>query len=65
MRPSLLFKLNTEQFPNSGNAFDSMGEAWLKTGDKLSSLKSYKKSLELDPANGNAAAMIKKLEDNK
>jgi CubicO group peptidase (beta-lactamase class C family) len=60
-----LFKLNTEQFPSSGNAFDSMGEAYLKAADKQNALLSYKKSFELDPGNGNAADMLKKLEDNK
>lgn len=56
------FKFNTEQFPNSGNAFDSMGEAYLKIGDKTNALESYKKALELDPSNRNAADIIKKLE---
>lgn len=60
-----LFKLNTEQFPNSGNVFDSMGEAWLKVGNKKNALSSYKKSLELDPGNSNAADMIKKMEANR
>lgn len=60
-----LFKLNTEQFPASGNAFDSMGEAYLKAGDKQNALSSYKKSFELDPGNSNAADMVKKLEANK
>jgi CubicO group peptidase (beta-lactamase class C family) len=61
----LLLKLNTEQFPTSGNAFDSMGEAYLKAGDKQNALSSYKKSFELDPGNSNAADMLKKLEGNK
>jgi len=56
-----LFKLNTEQYPSSGNVFDSMGEAYLKAGDKNNALSSYKKALELDPGNGNAADIIKKL----
>lgn len=57
-----LFKFNTEQFPNSGNVFDSLGEAYLKAGDKTNALASYKKALELDPGNSNAADIIKKLE---
>jgi CubicO group peptidase (beta-lactamase class C family) len=58
-----LFILNTEQFPTSGNVFDSMGEAYLKAGDKEKALVSYKKAFELDPNNSNAADMIKKLKD--
>jgi CubicO group peptidase (beta-lactamase class C family) len=60
-----LFKFNTEQFPNSGNVFDSMGEAYLKVGDKTNALASYKKALELDPSNNNAADIIKKLESGQ
>jgi len=57
-----LFVLNTEQFPKSGNVFDSMGEAYFKIGDKEKALASYKKAFELDPSNGNAADIIKKLQ---
>ncbi|MCF6406406.1 serine hydrolase [Chitinophaga filiformis] len=57
-----LFKFNTAQFPTSGNVFDSMGEAYLKAGDSTNALASYKKALELDPGNGSAADIIKKLE---
>jgi len=60
-----LFKFNTAQFPNSGNVFDSMGEAYLKAGDKANALASYKKALELDPGNSNAADIIKKLQSGQ
>jgi CubicO group peptidase (beta-lactamase class C family) len=60
-----LFKLNTEQFPNSGNVFDSMGEAYLKASDKVNALASYKRALYLDPSNSNAADIIKKLESGQ
>jgi CubicO group peptidase (beta-lactamase class C family) len=60
-----LFKLNTEQFPSSGNAFDSLGEAYLKAGDNEKSLASYQKAFALDPSNGNAAEMIKKLTEKR
>jgi predicted Zn-dependent protease len=55
------FKLNTQQFPNSGNVFDSMGEACLKAGDKENALKYYKRALQLNPGNTNAAAIISSL----
>lgn len=60
-----LFKLNTEQFPLSGNVFDSMGEAYLKAGDKENALASYKKAYALDPGNSNAADIIRKLENGQ
>lgn len=56
------FLLNTERNPTSSNAFDSLGEAYMKAGDKQLSLNSYKKSLELNPYNNNAAEMIKRLQ---
>ena len=54
-----LFKLVTELFPNSANAFDSLGEAYMKSGDKYNSIINYEKSLKLDSSNNNAMEMIK------
>tara|TARA_R110000751_G_scaffold62520_3_gene128948 strand:+ start:74887 stop:76059 length:1173 start_codon:yes stop_codon:yes gene_type:complete len=45
------FILNTENFPNSYNAFDSLGEAYEALGDKKKALDNYSKSLELNPKN--------------
>ena len=57
-----VFKLNTELFPDSGNVYDSLGECYLKLGDKEKAAINYKKSLLLDPKNTNAKEMIKKIE---
>jgi CubicO group peptidase (beta-lactamase class C family) len=46
-----IFKINVDAFPKSGNAYDSLGEAYLADGDTKSAIVNYKKSLELDPAN--------------
>jgi CubicO group peptidase (beta-lactamase class C family) len=59
-----LFKFNTELFPNSGNAFDSLGEAYLATGDRSHALQSYQRAAALDPSNKNAKNIIKKLQEN-
>ncbi|RYU86916.1 serine hydrolase [Mucilaginibacter terrigena] len=53
------FRLNTQLFPNSWNAFDSYGEALMAAGKKPESIAAYKKSLELNPSNKNAADKIK------
>lgn len=58
-----IFKLNVFAFPKSGNAFDSLGEAYLEAGDKASAVENYKKSLLLDPENENAREVLKRLED--
>ncbi len=44
-----VFKLNTAAFPQSANAFDSLGEAYLRSGDKDKARESYRKALGLDP----------------
>ena len=56
-----VFKLNTSDFPNSANAWDSLAEGYLTKGDKESAIKYYEKSLELNPQNKNAAEQLNKL----
>ena len=56
-----VFKLNTVAFPQSSNAYDSLGEAFMKSGDKKNAIKNYKKSLELNTDNENAKNMLKNL----
>jgi CubicO group peptidase (beta-lactamase class C family) len=59
-----LFKLNTELHPQSANTFDSLGEAYMESGDKALAVQNYEKSLSLDPNNSNAASRLKKLAAN-
>jgi Tfp pilus assembly protein PilF len=42
-----------------------MGEAHLILGDTESAIKSYKKSLELNPQNANATEQLKRLKKQK
>jgi tetratricopeptide (TPR) repeat protein len=56
-----IFRLIVKVFPNSANAFDSLGEAYLKAGDKPNALINYKRSLELNPQNDNAKKVIAEL----
>jgi CubicO group peptidase (beta-lactamase class C family) len=60
-----IFKLNVEMFPNSANAYDSLGETYLADNQKDSALANYKKAVELDPANANALLIVKRLEGNE
>ncbi len=53
-----VFKLNVEAFPESGNGYDSLAEAYMKAGEKDLAIKSYAKSLELDPRNRNAVDQL-------
>lgn len=56
-----VFKLNTEAFPNSSNAYDSYGEVLMEQGKNDLSITNYKKSISLDPTNQNGIAMLKKM----
>ncbi|MFA6087384.1 serine hydrolase [Mucilaginibacter sp.] len=57
-----IFDYNTKLFPKSGNVYDSLGEAYYGKGDKPKALLNYKRSLELDPSNTTAKAVIAELE---
>lgn len=46
-----VFRINAETYPKSGNAYDSLGEAYLKDGNKKLAIANYQKSIELDPKN--------------
>jgi tetratricopeptide (TPR) repeat protein len=56
-----IFELNTETFPLSANAWDSLAEAIMSKGDHEAAIRYYRRSLELDPDNNNAAIMIERI----
>jgi len=58
-----IFKFNADKFPNSWNAFDSLGEAYMKSGDRDLAIFNYQKSLNINPDNENAKQMLTKLEN--
>ncbi len=49
-------------FPSSWNGYDSLGEAYMKAGQKQLAIESYKKSLELNPGDDEAKEKLKELE---
>ena len=57
-----VFKLNVEEYPKSANAYDSLGEAYAKAGNKQLAIESYKHSLELEPNNQSAIDHLKEPE---
>ena len=58
-----IFKLIVEQFPNSSNAYDSLGEAYLKNSKNDLALVNYQKSLELNPNNFAAEDVIEQIKN--
>lgn len=60
-----LFQLEVSAFPNSYDAYDSLGEAYAEQGERQKAIENYKKSLELNPENKNAEERIKILSSKK
>jgi CubicO group peptidase (beta-lactamase class C family) len=58
-----VFELNTQLFPQSANAWDSLAEAHMSQSHTADAIRFYTKSLELNPENTNAEEMLKKLRE--
>jgi tetratricopeptide (TPR) repeat protein len=58
-----VFKVNAEQYPKSGDVWDSLAEAYYKDGNSEEAIKDYEKSIILDPKNENGKSMLKKIKD--
>ncbi|HKG47343.1 MAG TPA: serine hydrolase [Pyrinomonadaceae bacterium] len=57
-----IFKLNVEAYPQGFNTYDSLAEAYTTINERDLAIQNYKKSLELNPNNTNAAEVLKRLE---
>ncbi|MCB0629690.1 MAG: S41 family peptidase [Saprospiraceae bacterium] len=56
-----IFKLIVEQFPESSNPYDSLGEGYMVIGDTTRAIANYKRSLALNPDNFNADDQIERM----
>lgn len=56
-----IFMLNVEIYPDSWNVYDSLGEAYMESGDYELAISNYRKSLKLNPKNDNAEKMIERI----
>lgn len=52
-------------YAESSNVYDSLGEAYMKSGQKQLTIENYKKSLEKDPKNDHAKQKLKELATSK
>lgn len=57
-----VFEWNVESDPTWGNAYDSLGEGLLALGERERAIESYRKALELEPANENAKKVLSTIE---
>lgn len=55
------FSLNTAMYPESANAWDSLGESLMASGRTQEAITSYETALRLDPTNTNARRRIARL----
>ena len=56
-----IFELIISEFPNSANAYDSMGEAYLQAKDSIKALQYYEKALLMNPDNFQAEDIIQRI----
>jgi predicted Zn-dependent protease len=57
----VLFKLNTKAYPDSANAWDSLGDGYEETNDIQDARMAYARSVELNPNNEHAKRELVKL----
>lgn len=60
-----VFKLEVQDYPKYWNAYDSLGEAYMRAGKKDLAIENYEKSIELNPKNQNGIDYLKKLRERK
>ena len=58
-----IFRLNAEDYPTSANAFDGLGEAYMRAGDDEAAIKQFQRAHELDSKLGHATAVLKRLQN--
>jgi CubicO group peptidase (beta-lactamase class C family) len=56
-----IFKLNVAAFPNSSNAYDSLGDAYAKDGNISLAMENYRRAVEIDSSNIASAEKLRKL----
>jgi tetratricopeptide (TPR) repeat protein len=57
-----IYELNAKAFPDSFNAYNNLGIAYMKKGDDENAIYNLKKSLELNPDNNYAEELLSNLE---
>lgn len=60
-----LFRLNVADHPESGNVYDSLGEAYATNGDRKLAIENYTKAVALDSTNTHAKQQLAELKKAK
>jgi peptidylprolyl isomerase len=56
-----VLKLNVEAYPQSANVYDSLGEAYMLSGNKDKAIENYRKALAIDPTMASAKQALRRL----
>ena len=59
-----VFKVNADAFPGSGNVWNSLAEAYMKSGDLKMARENYLKAIAIDPHDQNSKEMLKKIDES-
>ncbi|MEE8142868.1 MAG: serine hydrolase, partial [Planctomycetota bacterium] len=60
-----LLKITIEQYPQEANLYDSVGEMYLKKGEKKTAIEWYRQALKVDPKFENAKQVLKRIDPAK
>ena len=55
------FKININLYPKNSNVYDSLGEAFMKSGDTITAIEYYSKAVSINPENRGAKRQLDKL----
>ncbi len=56
-----IFQKNVQEFPDSSNVYDSLGEAYAAAGKRELAIENYERSVKMNPKNQNGIEHLKKL----
>lgn len=59
----LVFQRNVQEYPESWNVYDSLGEAYMDAGQKDLAITNYQKSVQLNSKNQNGIDRLRKLKE--
>ena len=57
-----VYRLNLESYPRSARTHNRLGAAYERTGDKANALQHFRRAIELNPGDQNAADAVKRLQ---